>query len=228
MSLENISNIIHSAADFLGAIAWPLVLLWAAWYFADSIKAFIKDIGGFTLKGPGIEASVSRIQLQAVAGLAANAAAPDAQGHLPPNEAAQEAVDVVTEMLTTRTVKRASKTKILWVDDRPQNNAQLQQSLRALGMKIHQAETTEQAMERLTNERFDLVISDMGRQNDPRAGYTLLAQMQNAGIKWPLIFYSAGGNLLKNEQMAKEKGAFGSTNQGTELFRMVFSALNAS
>lgn len=212
----------------MGAITWPLVLLWVAWYFGESIKTFIKDIGGLTLKGAGMEASFNRMQLQTAAGLAANAAAPDAQGHLPPSKAAQEAVEVVTEMLTTRAVKRASKTKILWVDDRPKNNQQLQQSLQALGMTIRLAETTEQAIERLMHERFDLVISDMGRHDEPRAGYELLEQMRNASIKLPLIFYSAGGNLPKNEQMAKEKGAFGSTNQGTELFRLVFSALNAS
>lgn len=228
MPLEEISKTIYSVADLLGAIAWPLVLLWVVWYFGESIKTFIKDIGGLTLKGAGMEVSFNRAQLQTAAGLAANAAAPDAQGHLPPSKAAQEAVEVVTEMLTTRAVKRASKTKILWVDDRPQNNAQLQQSLQALGMTIHQAETTEQAMERLTHERFDLVISDMGRLNDQRAGYTLLAQMRHAGIKLPLIFYAAGGNLPKHKHLAMEKGAFGSTNQSIELFRLVFSALNAS
>lgn len=175
-----------------------------------------------------MEASVSKVQLQAVAGLAANAAASDAQAHEPPGRAAQEAVEAVTEMLTTRAVKRASKTKILWVDDRPQNNRQLQQSLQALGMTIRLAETTGQAMERLTHERFDLVISDMGRQDEPRAGYALLEKMRNAGIRLPLIFYSAGGNLPEHRRLAREKDAFGSTNNGTELFRLVFSALNAS
>lgn len=226
--LEDISKTIHSVADLLDAIAWPLVLVWVAWYFGESIKTFIEGIRGFTFKGAGMEASVSKVQLQAVAGLAANAAASDAQAHEPLGRAAREAVEAVTEMLTTRAVKRASKTKILWVDDRPQNNRQLQQSLQALGMTIRLAESTGQAMERLTHERFDLVISDMGRPDDSRAGYTLLAQMRNAGIRLPLIFYSAGGNLPEHERLAREKGAFGSTNNGTELFRLVFSALNAS
>lgn len=228
MPLEDISKIIHSVADLLGAIAWPLVLLWVASYFGESIKNFIKDIGGFTFKGAGMEASISKLQLHAAAGLAANAAAPDAQGHLPPGEAAQEAVETVTEMLTTQTVKRASKTKILWVDDRPQNIRQLQQSLQALGMTIRLAESTEDAMERLTRERFDLVISDMGRPNDPRAGYTLLKEMRNAGLDYPLIFYSAGGSLPENVRLALDKGASGSTNQGTELFRLVFKVLKES
>lgn len=230
MQFEEISKIIHSAADLLGAIAWPVVLLWAAWHFSEPIKTFIQNIGGLTFKGAGLEASISKVQVQAAAELAATAAAvaPDAQGHLSPDRAAREAVEAVTEMLTTRAVKRASKTKILWVDDRPQNNRQLQQSLQALGMTIRLAESTGQAMERLTHERFDLVISDMGRQDEPRAGYALLAQMRNAGIRLPLIFYSAGGNLPEHERLAREKGAFGSTNNGTELFRLVFSALNAS
>lgn len=103
------------------------------------------------------------------------------------------------------------KTKILWVDDRPKNNQQLQQSLQALGMTIRLAESAERAMERLAHERFDLVISDMGRQDEPRAGYALLEQMRNAGIKLPLIFCSAGGNLPGNERLALERGAFGST-----------------
>lgn len=170
-----------------------------------------------------MEASISKIQPQAV-----NAFVLETQRRLPPGKAAEEAVGAATEMLTTQTVKRASKTKILWVDDRPQNNRQLQQSLQASGMTIHLAETTEQAMERLRRERFDLVISDMGRSDDSRAGYVLLEQMRNAGIKLPLIFYSAGGNLPEHKRLAQERGAFGSTNKGTELFRLVFSALNAS
>ena len=92
-------------------------------------------------------------------------------------------------------------------------------------MTIRLAESAERAMERLAHERFDLVISDMGRQDEPRAGYALLEQMRNAGIRLPLIFYSAGGNLPEHRRLAREKDAFGSTNNG---FRLVFSALNAS
>jgi TIR domain len=63
---------------------------------------------------------------------------------------------------------------ILWVDDRPGNNVLERQSLRQYGFEFDLAQSTLEALDSLRGRRFDLIISDMGRPPDPRAGYTLL------------------------------------------------------
>lgn len=134
---------------------------------------------------------------------------------------------MVSEGLTRRTVRQARKSKILWVDDQPENNASERKVFENLGMTIRLATSTEQAMNRLFSERFDLVISDMGRPPDQRAGYTLLSEMKADNIEIPVIFYAAGGNRLENRKEAKNRGAFASTNGATDLFYSVFKALDA-
>ncbi len=226
MNTDDVVKLINAIAGLLAAIAWPFLCIFVMLRFRSAIERFFESLGEFSLKGGGIEASAKKKRIHAAASLAA-AAATDSRDKQTPQQAAQAASEVVSDVLTNRAVKRASKTKILWVDDRPDNNISERESLQDLGITIRLATSTEQAMDRLTRERFDLVISDMGRPPDERAGYTLLLQMQSSGIKLPVIFYAAGGNLPEHKRQANAKGAFASTNRATELFQSVFRALDA-
>lgn len=225
MTIDDAVKLINATAGLLAVLVWPLLILFIALRFREAIRNFFESLGEFSLKGGGLEASAKK-QIQAAANLAA-ASATDPHEKASPQQAADAATEAVSEVLTRRAVKRASKTKILWVDDRPDNNIAERNSLQDLGMTIRLATSTDQALDRLSNERFDLVISDMGRPPDERAGYTLLSRMNAAGIKLPLIFYAAGGNLPEHRSEAKAKGAFASTNRATELFQFVFRALDA-
>jgi CheY-like chemotaxis protein len=83
--------------------------------------------------------------------------------------------------------------------------------------------STEDALEKLKKNSFDVIISDMGRPNDPKAGYTLLEAIRRSGNKTPYIIY-AGSRSAEHIAEAKKRGAQGTTNRPDELFQMVLQA----
>jgi CheY-like chemotaxis protein len=114
----------------------------------------------------------------------------------------------------------------LWVDDEPDNNRFERQTLEALGIEIDLSTSTEDAMEKMRRQSYDLVISDMGRPADPRAGYTLLDQLRNRGDRTPFIIYSSS-RTSEQVKEARRHGAIGSTNSPKELITMVTRSLTA-
>lgn len=54
---------------------------------------------------------------------------------------------------------------ILWVDDHPENNEYEAQAMSALGFRVDIARSTKEAMGRIRDDSYDLVISDLGRQS---------------------------------------------------------------
>ena len=93
-------------------------------------------------------------------------------------------------------------------------------------MIIDLATSTDEAMDKLRQRPYDLVISDMGRPPDPRAGYTLLDTMRQAGIHTPFVIY-AGSRAPEHVAEARRRGALGATNSPQELITMVTNALVA-
>jgi CheY-like chemotaxis protein len=82
-----------------------------------------------------------------------------------------------------------SERVILWVDDRPDNNAWERRALASYGMRFVLAKTTEEAEQLLRDHTFDAIISDMVRPGDSRAGFTLLDWMRTAGNQTPYLIY---------------------------------------
>ena len=157
--------------------------------------------------------------------VAASVAHPDATAT--PATAAQragEAAAVVAESVNAQVIRRASRATALWVDDRPANNVYERQSLEALGLSFVLATSTEEALDLVAKQNFDVIISDMGRPPDARAGYTLLDQLRGSGNKTPLVFY-AGSNATEHKAEARKHGAIGSTNRASELFGYVLTSL---
>jgi uncharacterized protein YjbI with pentapeptide repeats/DNA-binding NarL/FixJ family response regulator len=113
---------------------------------------------------------------------------------------------------------------ILWVDDHPDNNIFERQRMEALGIQFVLATTTEKALEQLKQQQFDLIISDMGRPPDLRAGYTLLGKLRSRRNQTPVIIY-ATSNEPQHVAEAQRRGAIGCTNNPTELSQMVLSVL---
>jgi CheY-like chemotaxis protein len=114
----------------------------------------------------------------------------------------------------------ASQKNILWVDDRPQANVYERKAFEAIGLKITQATSTTEAVARLSETNFSIVISDMGRKEGPREGYVLLDKLRGAGNKTPLFFYSTS-DLPEHKRETAEHGGQGCTSDPQELFQMV-------
>ena len=109
---------------------------------------------------------------------------------------------------------------ILWVDDRPNNNIYERQAFEAVGLRFTLALSTNEAMQKLANERFVAIISDMGRVEGPREGYVLLDGLRKQGNNTPLFFYASSGQD-KHKRETADHGGQGCTNNPQELFRMV-------
>jgi len=123
-----------------------------------------------------------------------------------------------------RADSEAWRRRILWVDDRPENNFYERQAFEALGLTFALALTTHQALDSLGREKFLVIISDMGRQEGPREGYALLDELRRRGDETPFFIY-AGSNLPEHKREAIQHGAQGSTNHPQELFQMVMAAV---
>jgi len=111
--------------------------------------------------------------------------------------------------------------QFLWVDDHPENNINEQVMFRQLKVGTQTAESTEQALEILKNRRFDLVISDMARGEEPTAGLNFLKQFRKMNKFTPVIFYLG--------EFKPDKGvpahSFGITNRPDELLHLTLDVL---
>lgn len=224
--MKEVSELVEAISKLIGIFVWPGLILSILIRFKDTIGTFLDNLGEFSFKGMGVEASIQRKKVEATAALVA-ATVGKADTEVTPETTAKEvqaAANVVTAV-TSRTARRASRAKVLWVDDRPSNNVRERQSLEAFGVDFTIAISTDEALNRLRAQKFDAVISDMGRPPDAQAGYTLLDSMRKSGDDTPLVFY-AGSRAPEHVAESKRRGALGCTNRPDELFEYVLGALN--
>lgn len=226
MNIDETVRLIEAVAQLLGVLAWPAVVVFILVRFGTSLREFIAGMGEFSLKGVGFEASAKRKQAEAVAALAAAVASRSEEAV--ENEGGPQdirtAAEVVAEAATPRVIRRTVGSRVLWVDDRPKNNIYERQALEALGVSFVIALSTDEAIEKLARQKFDAIISDMGRPPDPRAGYTLLDHLRSTGDRTPFIIY-AGSRDPEHQAESRRRGAVGCTNQPAELLEMVLAAI---
>ena len=84
--------------------------------------------------------------------------------------------------------------------------------------------STDDALDKLKSNIYDLIITDMKRPGDGLAGYTLLREKIKRGNKTPLIIYT-GYSTLEQRAEAKRAGAFDSTYDPQDLFELVLKAI---
>jgi CheY-like chemotaxis protein len=226
MGVDEFIKLLDSVTKLLGVLVWPAIIGFIVVRFGSDFREFFSSLSEFTLKGAGFEASAKRKQAEAVAALAAAAASRPEQGATPQmvSEQAKAAAEIVAQTVTPRLIRRAGRSTVLWVDDRPNNNVHERQSLEALGVSFVISTSTDDALEKLKRQSFDAIISDMSRPPDAQAGYTLLEKLRAAGDRTPFIIY-AGSRSPEHQAEARRRGALGCTNRANELFEMVLTAL---
>jgi CheY-like chemotaxis protein len=106
--------------------------------------------------------------------------------------AARDRGDV--ERLGTSLAALPDAKRILWVDDRPENNAAERAALARLQLEVQTRRSTAEAIAALEgdDEPYDLVISDWGRAGEGRlwpAGLRLLQRMRERDLRTPVVFY---------------------------------------
>ncbi len=225
MSFDDLIRLVQACTALVAALAWPLVVLFVLVRFTPALKDFLLDLGELSFKGGGFEASARRVKEEVKAGLVAAEVGRSAEAAAPTLRQASQAASAATDGVSTRTIRRARGAIGLWVDDRPDNNRLERQSFETLGMSFVLATSTEEALREAARRRFDVIISDMGRPPDARAGYTLLRQLRERGDTTPYVIY-AGSNAAAHQEEARRAGALGATNRASELFALVLSALD--
>jgi CheY-like chemotaxis protein len=210
--------------SLLRVLVWPILILFVVVRFGRPIGNFLTNIGELTLKAGGVEATAKRQEAAAALGAAiANreVVSPGSESHVDP---AQAATVVDSAVPNARAYRRLHRSRVLWVDDRPDNNRYERQALEALGLDISVSTSTEDALAQLSARQFSLIISDMSRPPDSRAGYTLLDTLRARGDRTPLVIY-AGSRAPEHVAEALQHGALGCTNDPSELVRLVTRAL---
>jgi CheY-like chemotaxis protein len=109
---------------------------------------------------------------------------------------------------------------VLWVDDNPAWHEYESRALAALEIRVTNAFDTEPALQQVSREKYDLIISDMARPSGKYAGYALLQALREGGNAIPFIVYS-GSNAPEHKQEALRRGAQGATNDPQELLELV-------
>jgi DNA-binding NtrC family response regulator len=82
------------------------------------------------------------------------------------------------------------------------------------------ARTTQEAIAAVEQEAFDVVVSDMCRPPDLRAGFTLLSRLRNYNVAVPYILYS---RVTTPDQQAEawKRGALGIVSRPGDLVAQI-------
>lgn len=135
---------------------------------------------------------------------------------------------IVRKAVATRLARPPRRPRVLWVDDRPDNNVQERERVLARGQLVYElATSTDEGLAAARGSLFDVVISDMGRPGDRRAGYTLLKGLRREGNLVPFVIYSAG-RKPEHVDEALRLGALGTTDDHRELSALVLRAVGRS
>ena len=164
------------------------------------------------------EENYIKMQMAVVASLTAASA----KGQTPATEAELHQIVEVVRAAGPAAVGTGDgwRNQILWVDDRPENNTYERQAFETMGLRFTLALSTDEAFERLAQNKYAAIISDMGR----REGYVLLDRLRKEGDRTPLFFY-ASSNAPEHKRETREHGGQGCTNNAQELFQMVTRAV---
>ena len=138
-----------------------------------------------------------------------------------------EVVGIANQIATAKTLfetNAETPNTILWVDDNPDNNIYERQALSLIGFKFDLALSTNEAIKLLNKKKYVAIISDMGRVEGPKEGYTLLKEVRDKDKNIPFFIY-AGSNLPEHTKEALKRGAQGSTNHSSELIDLITTHL---
>jgi CheY-like chemotaxis protein len=114
----------------------------------------------------------------------------------------------------------AAGSVVLWVDDHPEWSFGEREILTSLGIRVLPALTNDEAVQLANKQSFDLVISDIER-DDEESGERLPTLLNAVGIETPFLFYVA----RVDQTRPLPAGARGITNDPAILIRDTLALL---
>lgn len=110
--------------------------------------------------------------------------------------------------------------RVLWIDDNPDTVMYEAGILQTLGMQVEFAKTSANAHEKLRSTPFQLILSDIRRNDNPVAGLQFLQEIRQTSRPIEMIFYVS--NL--DRSLPVPVGAFGITDDPNELIHLALDA----
>jgi CheY-like chemotaxis protein len=239
--MENIPQLI----DSLATILWPIIVIIILLSFRKNIQALIRSgesrkfsvrIGDMEVnmdelsKQQGdmikdLQARINTIQKEMEV-LKHSAAVAKAQPDSPPpDEATEEAGPIAFDIGVDTDPFDDDISSILWVDDKPVNNAFLIDSFKYQGVQVTNALNTQEGLEHFSRGAFDCIITDISRNEgglvaNRQAGFELIRAIRERDSEIPIYIYTAKVDE-RLRQRAKETGATGITASPSELLQML-------
>jgi CheY-like chemotaxis protein len=135
---------------------------------------------------------------------------------------------VSTEQGRSQVARRATRlqdvikgTRVLLVNDAPEEMAHVIALLKGLHVDVHVSTTSAKALQALETRECHVVISDMARGTTADEGIRFLGQMRSKGFRHPVIF--TVGTF--DPSRGTPGHAFGITNRVDEMLNLLFDAL---
>lgn len=113
----------------------------------------------------------------------------------------------------------------LWVHKDPTHDLYEKQIFEELGATVHFAYSTDEALAAIERQRYDAVISNMRRQDDAEAGFTLRQRLLQADIDVPFVIYTRSSMESAFRQKAAQLNIAEYTNSPIELFELMIDVL---
>jgi CheY-like chemotaxis protein len=146
---------------------------------------------------------------------------------LRPESFAADVAGLIQDLPVLATLPRRAA-RVLWVDDNPANNEGERRTLRSHGIVFDNVVSTTEATDQLANERYDLVITDLGRttssDRSPSAGIAFLRHPAVTTGGPPVIVY-AGVTAMAQREALLGLGAAEVTADRQRLIDSVLTAL---
>jgi CheY-like chemotaxis protein len=200
----------------IAAIAWPLITAVLVWRLYPVVRSIVQS-RAFTVKVAGMEISVQQASEQI-------------QSQIDDLRAKLSEVRAVVDKTSVAVEPHAPSRRILWVDDKPSNNAYAIAQLRDRGYEVIQALSTSEGMRTLSiaSPPIAAVISDMAREESgtyrPDAGLELLSAMREAGHRQPFIVCTTAEAARHYDPAVRAGGGSGATTSFVEIFEFVRGA----
>ncbi len=124
-------------------------------------------------------------------------------------------------------VAAGSVSRVLWVDDNPENNAEVIQQLRNHGVQVSSALNTADALQRFDPTVHQLVVSDMGRYEGAgnayvgRAGFDLLKGLRARRQDVQFVFCTSTRAATVHRAEALSSGALDVIDDCDEILRLI-------
>ena len=115
------------------------------------------------------------------------------------------------------------KARGLWVDDKPSGNRRERAALKSR-VEFALARSTDDAIEMLTENGFDVVISNWTRPGEDGGALALLGRMETLTHRPPVVIYTGRQDDARAGD-AMRKGAFGYATRPRELYELVTRAV---